>query len=70
MQLRFAEEPEEAKKSQGGIHLMKRRLFCLIVLRCEGEAGQGRDELEAIISAIRASANWEIERVTLMEDQR
>jgi hypothetical protein len=49
---------------------MKMRLFCLIVLSYEGEAKRSRGELETIISAIRASTNWKIERITLMEDRR
>jgi len=46
------------------------KIMCLIVLSCTGISEEGKKELEQTIVSLKKLENWEIDRVTLMEDQR
>jgi len=43
--------------------------MCLIVLSCK-VSEKGKLELEQALTALRQLENWEINRLTLMEDHR
>ena len=44
--------------------------MCLIVLSSTGISEESKKELEQTIVSLKKLENWEIDRVTLMEDQR
>lgn len=46
------------------------KVMCLIVLCSTGISDEGKKELEQTIVSLKKMENWEISRVTLMEDQR
>jgi hypothetical protein len=46
------------------------KVMCLIVLSCIGISEKGKKELEQAVVSLKKLENWEIDRVTLMEDQR
>jgi hypothetical protein len=50
--------------------MVKPKVMCLIVLSCTGISDLGKKELEETIVKLKNLENWEIDRVTLMEDQR
>jgi hypothetical protein len=50
--------------------MLKPKVMCLIVLSCIGISDVGKKELEETIVKLKKLENWEIDRVTLMEDQR
>jgi len=50
--------------------MVKPKVMCLIVLSCTGISDIGKKELEETIVALKKLENWEIDRITFMEDQR
>mgnify|MGYP001143084536 CR=1 FL=1 len=48
----------------------KKKVICLIVLGSTEVSEEGKKELEQTIVSLKKLENWEIDRVTLMEDQR
>jgi len=48
----------------------KKKVMCLIVLGSAEVSEEGKKELEQTITSLKKLENWEINRVTLMEDQR
>ncbi|MEM3013736.1 MAG: hypothetical protein QXI71_03810 [Candidatus Bathyarchaeia archaeon] len=47
-----------------------KKVMCLIVLSCTQVSEKGRTELEQAIMSLKQLENWEISRLTLMEDHR
>jgi len=52
------------------VEAMKPKLVCLIVLSCAEISEQSKEELERTIVALKKTKSWDIEKITLMEDQR
>jgi len=48
---------------------MKTKLMCLIIASCTENSEQSRKDIERIIAAVKKT-RWNIERITLVEDQR
>jgi len=46
------------------------KVMCLIVLSCDEISEKSKKELEENIIALKSLKNWEIEKITLMEDRR
>jgi len=49
---------------------MNPKVLCLIVLSCNEISDVSKKELEETVGSIRKLKNWDIEKVTLMQDQR
>lgn len=49
---------------------MNPKLICLIILSCTEVSEESKRELEKMIAALKKTKGWNIEKVTLMEDQR
>ena len=49
---------------------MNPKLMCLIVLSCMEISEESKKELEEMIAVLKKTKSWNIERITLMEDQR
>jgi hypothetical protein len=50
--------------------MVKSKVMCLVVLSCTGISDVSKKELEETIVNLKKLKNWEIDRLTLMEDQR
>jgi len=46
------------------------KMMCLIVMSSDDISDISKKELEKAITALKRLRNWEIDKVTLMEDQR
>lgn len=49
---------------------MEPKMMCLMVLSCGEISETSKKELEEVVVVLKKLKNWEIEKITLMEDQK